>query len=104
MAITVKNFALLIARIQYVMGDKLMSNHEAECFYDLCQDMQQSAPTAELPKADLIPLFNALCTPGKKIEAIKFHRMLTGFALKESKDEIERLICGVIKANPNLVG
>ena len=30
----------------------------------------------------------------KKIEAIKMHRGLTGWGLKESKDEIERL-CGI---------
>ena len=40
---------------------------------------------------DLVPLFNRICED-KKIEAIKEHRQVTGFGLKESKDEIERLM------------
>lgn len=39
---------------------------------------------------NLVPLFDALAS-GRKIDAIKEHRRLTGFGLKESKDEVERV-------------
>ena len=103
MAITIKNFATLIARIQYIAGDRLMSDHETNCIHDLVEAMQQSAPQSEPTKVDLVPLFDALVY-GRKIDAIKHHRQLTGMFLKESKDEVEKLINGYPRVEPKKVG
>lgn len=43
------------------------------------------------PKIDLVPMFDFMLQ-NQKINAIKEHRRLTGFGLKESKDEIERIM------------
>ncbi len=45
------------------------------------------------PNVNLIPMFDFILA-GKRIDAIKEHRRLTGMGLRESKDEIERLIGG----------
>ena len=91
MAITVRNFAALVAFIQYriIQGFVLDKDHINELLH-FCEDMQEPVST-EPAKVDLAPLFNAICN-NKKIEAIKEYRTLTGFGLKESKDEIERLM------------
>lgn len=47
----------------------------------------QTAPLAP-PKADLRPLFEAMNT-GRKIDAIKEYRMITGEGMKESKGAVE---------------
>ena len=87
MAITIKNFAALVAYIQTIKTHGTLFEGEIEVIVDLCQKMQQPEPT----KVDLVPLFNAICDD-KKIEAIKEHRLLTGFGLRESKNEVERLM------------
>lgn len=46
---------------------------------------------ASANKINLVPLFDYIIR-GEKINAIKEHSSLTGFGLKESKDEIERLM------------
>ena len=44
-----------------------------------------------VPPVDLKPLFDAMVS-GQKIDAIRTYRTLTGFGLKESKDEVERVM------------
>lgn len=96
MAITTTNFASLVSLVTR-LADKELTTDELYSILDRVQAIvnYNAAPAAEPPKVDLVPLFNALCE-GKKIEAIEMHRMLTGFGLKESKDEIERVISGVL--------
>lgn len=99
MAITVKNFAALTVFIQYrISSGNVLDQNDIDHLMYLVQNMQEPVSTPAIG-VDLVPLFNALYE-GKKIEAIKAHRMITGFGLKESKDEIERLINGVVKQYP----
>lgn len=44
-----------------------------------------------VPKVNLQPMFEAMCN-GRKIEAIKAYRELTGEGLKEAKDAIESIM------------
>ena len=89
MAITIKNFAALVTFVQYrVSSDNMLDQHDINELINLVEKMQE--PTEPI-KADLVPLINAICED-KKIEAIKEHRLLTGFGLRESKNEVERLM------------
>ena len=92
MAITVKNFATLVAYVQYMANrGSLISEYEIEDLLKLVKAFEDTPAQVEPTKVDLAPLFNAIYN-NKKIEAIKEYRNLTNFGLKESKDEIERLM------------
>lgn len=65
-------------------GDDL-STYQIECLEKLVIDLNGTAP-----KVNLYPMFDAIVA-GKKIEAIKAYRELTGEGLLESKNAIERL-------------
>ena len=86
MAITINNFAGLVSYVTSLCNREL-NFHEINHLSSHVEQMHEPVST----KADLIPLFNAICSD-KKIEAIKEYRTLTGFGLKESKDEVERLM------------
>jgi hypothetical protein len=52
-------------------------------------DVPQVQPYGAMP-ADIERLMHLMAEGTEKIEAIKIHRKLTGFGLKESKDAVEK--------------
>jgi hypothetical protein len=83
-------FARLVSWITVLMGDRSsMTFDQINCLNDLVQPI--SPVPAPHSYVNLNLLFDAMIA-GKKIEAIREHRMLTGMGLKESKDEVERLM------------
>jgi hypothetical protein len=89
-----------IERLEYVVG--VLCRH-----LDLDPDALLGAPAAGGPVMDAVPAgypaparpgapalpeeFYALVRKGKKIQAIKMYRELTGVGLKEAKDFVDRL-------------
>jgi len=53
------------------------------------QPVEHPAPIASEPTAQLQPELDRLIRAGQKIMAIKHHRTITNFGLKESKDAVE---------------
>lgn len=51
--------------------------------------LPEQSPTSRCDDSELHNLLSAMQV-GKKIEAIKAHRSLTGYGLKESKDAVEK--------------
>lgn len=85
------NEAKLVSFVTALVNDGVLSINDIEnLMYHVkaCYPVQ-SEP--ELVKVNLKPLFDYMLS-GRKIEAIKEHRMLTGQGLKESKDEVERVM------------
>lgn len=82
-------FAILIAYIQRMITDHQhlqLSFHEINEIDALINDANTSKPYAD----DINALIEVMAQGSSKIEAIKFHRSLTGYGLKESKDIIDR--------------
>lgn len=52
---------------------------------------EQQVERTQVSASDVVALMEALATD-RKIDAIKLHRQLTGYGLKESKDAVERVI------------
>lgn len=93
MALTMKTFGRLISVVTNFVNFSLEDDQ-----IDLLHDIAMNIATVEPkisdilpPKINLVPLFDAMIE-GKKIDAIREHRSLTGMGLKESKDEVERLM------------
>ena len=80
-------FAALIAYIQSC-DDSYLEPHQIEKIDDLIDI--PSEPERIYPKVSDIEYLLAAFKLGRKIEAIKAYRSLTGFSLKESKDMIEK--------------
>ncbi len=53
---------------------------------------EQKTERISYSSADVVALIENIATPGKKIEAIKLYRQMTGYGLKESKDAIDRVM------------
>ena len=93
--IDVIGFARLISRITNMTGSQL-DRYQIE-------DIHAVVETAVIPPLDT-PSYGATCTQvdtlldamktGKKIEAIKAYRAMTGIGLKESKDAVEKYYYG----------
>lgn len=88
-------FASFISYLTSINSGSLIE-YEIEVIADRIKDMLEPSAsmevaTAEPIRVDLVPLFDCI-HKGLKIDAIREHRRLTGFGLKESKDEIERIM------------
>ena len=81
-------FANLISSIS-TMFDTVMNEQMIVEVVGKIENIIECERTAP-PKCNLYPLFDALAA-GKKIDAIKAYRELTGEGLLESKNAIERL-------------
>ena len=58
---------------------------------EIAGNVQQIIDAEQFNRISLVPMFDFMLA-GKKIDAIKEHRRLTGMGLKESKDEVERIM------------
>lgn len=78
-------FARLVAKIQYLVNQGREIDGNDICHInELVTDVVAGRFTTEL-LTEMMVAMNA----GRKIEAIKAHRLMTGWALKESKDWVE---------------
>lgn len=86
-------FAVLIAYVQKLIDRGISNNSYALSFGD-AQDIEglikEGMPTGPVKASELDYLLSCMGTEGKKIEAIKTYRAMTGEGLKESKDAVER--------------
>lgn len=85
-------FAAFISWLTNLTGNRFL-----DCS---CQDIETQIKNLiehEQLKVNLVPMFDAMLT-NRKIDAFKEYRTLTGFGLKESKDEIERLMARMSQA------
>jgi ribosomal protein L7/L12 len=85
-------FARLVAHC--VSNGMSAGEYEVNTLDEIC-DIDVPAPYEQVqhnyPSASDVNALMALMAEGKsKIEAIKMHRKLTGYGLKESKDEVEK--------------
>lgn len=87
------NEARLVSFVTAV-GGKELDNYEIERFSLLIKDCQPeqtvSLATQEQVTKEVTTLLYEMNKGYSRIEAIKAHRTLTGWGLKESKNEIER--------------
>jgi ribosomal protein L7/L12 len=81
------------AKLISFMSNRFRFSFEDDTLMSIAGSVQEivEAEQSDKPKFNLAPMFDYMLA-GKKIEAIKEHRALTGMPLKESKDEIERLM------------
>ncbi len=87
------DFAKLIAYIQKIMVTKdNLSSYEIEDIDDMIDfNVPQPDPVIIRPSNDDVDKLLMLMQEGtRKIEAIKMHRTITGYGLKESKDAVEK--------------
>lgn len=82
-------FAKLIANLS-CRHAIMLSDDDITTIADNVQEIVE-AENAGKAKIDLLPMFSYMLN-GRKIDAIKEHRMLTGFGLKESKDAIDSIM------------
>lgn len=83
---TVQNplvFARLISAVTHLRGSEL-DTYQINSIASLCEQMTSKA------KCEDINVLLAAMMTGRKIEAIKAYRQITGASLKESKDMVER--------------
>ena len=59
---------------------------------------EQKAERVSMSGSDVIQMVEAMAS-GRKIDAIKLYRQMTGYSLKESKDAIERVTNQFAAAN-----
>lgn len=92
MALTMKTFGQLVSAISQ-WTPNILEEAQLIRLERIAKDIAASDVVVpnEQPRVDLVPLFNFIIQ-GEKISAIKEHRSLTGMGLKESKDEVERLM------------
>lgn len=86
-------FAELISFLTNVTGNRFNADtiSDIERRIGSFNEPSQSPALVEVIKVDLVPLFDWIAK-GLKIDAIREYRALTGMSLKESKDEIERIM------------
>lgn len=84
-------FAELISYLTVVAGHRFDADTISGIEQRIDSFNEPSIALAEVIRVDLVPLFDFI-HKGLKIDAIREHRRLTGFGLKESKDEIERIM------------
>lgn len=86
MSINVVKFTAFISSLT-LMFNKTIDENDASCIINDIENMTKNNGE----KINLIPMFDAILGY-RKIDAIREYRALTGFGLKESKDEIERIM------------
>lgn len=84
-------FAELISYLTVVGGHRLDKDQIAGVENRIVDILDVAPISIERPKVDLCPMFTYMLSE-RKIDAIREHRAITGMGLKESKDEIERLM------------
>ena len=84
----VKKFASLISFLSSVTGREF-STSEIDVIYEQVFNFKNEEVKSNF--VDLSSLFSAM-SEGRKIEAIKEYRTLTGAFLKESKDAVESVM------------
>ena len=84
----VKKFASLISFLSSVTGREF-STSEIDIIYEQVFNFKNEEVKSNF--VDLNPLFSAM-SEGRKIEAIKEYRTLTGVFLKDSKDAVESVM------------
>lgn len=85
-------FAELIAYVQNLkeIGNTVLKDYQIEHIDSLCS-FEQPQPDVAYPSVlDISKLMELMAAGTQKIEAIKLYRKLTGWGLKESKDEVEK--------------
>lgn len=83
-------FGMLISLICSVTGHRLTD-------HDIAQIDELTEPQPSMDKPITVDSVNSLMTAiaeGKLIGAIKWHRTITGYSLRESKDVVEAAIKG----------
>jgi ribosomal protein L7/L12 len=74
--------------------------HQLDRIEEMLTLLTNGVPSNAIPRAEIkcgIDDMFRFMREGRKIEAIKVHRSLTGYGLKESKDEIERIMNRMMK-------
>lgn len=86
------NFGNLVTLVGSLTEDGFLRPDVVRRLHDLTSPTEQPTPSAVLETTysqdELISMFKHM-TQGRKIEAIKVFRALTGAGLKESKDAVE---------------
>lgn len=89
--IDAKKFAWLISMLSAYFN-RSIDAQDIESIYNSIENMYVNK---QINQISVISMFDHMLA-GRKIDAIKEHRSLTGMGLKESKDEIERIMFRLI--------
>lgn len=83
------NEQLLISFVTSLTGSRMLTTNEVMDFNELVKAAMPEYQPNGVNGPAIARMFQAM-KDGRKIDAIREHRSMTGYGLKESKDEIEK--------------